>query len=155
MLVGKGNTVEASDTDLTKIVLEKADEIESTLKISVYRLKTETGETIDTIGAFSSVTIGTMKVGFATVVELAADTLTVTSKITSPLIISDEIKTDVISPIASDSAGIAVKLDDDQTFGIYTKEGTMAATIDNKGNITTMGNVTTFGSLNASESSIP
>ncbi|MEK6570234.1 MAG: hypothetical protein AABZ61_02625, partial [Bacteroidota bacterium] len=55
---------------------------------------------------------------------------------------TDILSTDVISPLSSDSSGIAVELGPTQTFGIYNKEGSPAATFDSAGNVRLQGDLT-------------
>ncbi|MCL4360235.1 hypothetical protein M1555_03215 [Patescibacteria group bacterium] len=66
-------------------------------------------------------------------------------RIISPVADIGELHTDVISPLsseASESAGVAVRLGQGQTFGIYNREGTPAATFDNLGNASFSGTLT-------------
>ena len=74
------------------------------------------------------------------ILSVVASTQNGQSKTISP---TNEIQTNTISPIASDSAGIAVNLGPSQTFGVYTQEGTPAATFDTSGNATLSGQLQT------------
>ncbi|MBI2404577.1 hypothetical protein HYV22_00135, partial [Candidatus Gottesmanbacteria bacterium] len=78
-----------------------------------YQVTNAAGDVVKRVGVFSEGVIGNLKAGQA--------------------------QLDTLSPLASDSAGIAVKLDDRQTFGIYNKEGTPAAVFDTQGNATLAG----------------
>jgi hypothetical protein len=57
----------------------------------------------------------------------------------SPLAQVGEIDTNVISPLAANSPGIAVKLGPTQTFGIYDQSNTPVAKFDTQGNATFSG----------------
>ncbi|KKU86051.1 MAG: hypothetical protein UY16_C0063G0004 [Candidatus Gottesmanbacteria bacterium GW2011_GWA2_47_9] len=60
---------------------------------------------------------------------------------------------DVLSPIATDSAGLAVRLGDGQTFGIYNKEASPSALFDAFGNATLSGELTA-STVQATQASI-
>jgi Concanavalin A-like lectin/glucanases superfamily len=93
-----------------------------------YTLETISGQAINKLGAFSQAIIGNLTAGSIT-----------SQSIISPIAQFDEVKVETISPISTESAGIAVKLGDGQTFGVYTEEGTPAATFDSEGNATLTG----------------
>ncbi|MDP1722661.1 MAG: hypothetical protein Q8L37_05620, partial [Candidatus Gottesmanbacteria bacterium] len=122
---------------------------------SVWNLKDTLGNTIEEFLSVSQATIANLTAGSINVQELVAKSIDVGSLTIGGKTISEYIRdiirdeqsvintqqSPIISPIASDSAGISVKLGDSQTFGIYNKEGTPSATFD------TLGNATLSGSL--------
>ena len=96
-------------------------------------------QTIDRIGAFGQLITANLRAG-----TIVADTLSAIS-----LQLSDRLYTDIISPIATDSAGIAVRLGETQTFEITNDQGSPSATFD------AVGNATFSGKLSAGKIVIP
>ncbi len=94
----------------------------------VYSLLDTSGRIIEDVAAYAQAVIGELRVGLLT-----------SQEIISPIAEIRELRTETISPLSSESTGIAVKLGETQTFGIYTPEGTPAAVFDSQGNATFSG----------------
>ena len=126
-----------------------------------YQLMSATGEAIQNIESYSQATIANLSAGFVSAKDVVTDNMTIAGKsladyilevvknnpVQSPTVISpiarvDSLQTSILSPVSPESPGIAVNLDDKQTFGIYSKEGTPAATFDVLGNATFSGALT-------------
>ncbi|MEK7544274.1 MAG: site-specific integrase [Patescibacteria group bacterium] len=135
--------------------------------VSIWKLNDTIGNTIEEILSASQATIASLTAGSANIRELVAGSIDVGSLTIGGKPLGEYIReiiettenrqqrTELISPVASDSAGISVRLGDSQSFGVYTKEGTPAATFDSLGNVYIEGNITarsaTFsGALSAS-----
>ncbi len=96
-----------------------------------YRLVNAAGEVIHDVLALSGGLIANLTAG-----RIDAGV------ITSPVAEIDALYTDTISPLATDSSGISVKLGENQTFGIFDNEGNSAAVFDQSGNATFAGSLT-------------
>ncbi|MDP1722082.1 MAG: hypothetical protein Q8L37_02635, partial [Candidatus Gottesmanbacteria bacterium] len=129
--------------------------------VSVWNLKDTLGNTIEEFLTASQATIANLTAGGANIRELVAGSIDVgnltiggkpLSEYIREIIETSDIRrqtSDLVSPIASESAlirqgfggqaGIGFTLGDTQTFGVYTKEGTPAATFDSLGNATLSG----------------
>ncbi|MEW5797310.1 MAG: hypothetical protein AB1772_13270 [Candidatus Zixiibacteriota bacterium] len=105
------------DTQLTSsdgLIVTKINEVFRIVRVAIDGAES----VIERIGAFSELVSSTIRAG---------------------LIRSNAIQTDTLSPIASDSAGIAVRLGSTQTFTITNHEGTPSASFDSLGNATFSG----------------
>ncbi len=123
-----------------------------------YQVQTTVGEMINEIAAYSRAIVGSLTAGAVTTRELVADSITIggqtlrdyilevinsspTTGQVSPISEIAQLKTDSLSPLATDSAGIAVRLKEPQTFSVENNLGTPAATFDSVGNATFSGEV--------------
>ncbi len=142
-------------------------------------LKDPFGNIVDRIGAFAEIAVGNLKVGFINAQEITTNSLAVTadsltiggetlrdyiinvvsnsqfairnSEIISPIASIDSLKTNFISPLASNSA-IAISLDSSK-FIVHSgnnASSSAVAVIDNAGNASFAG-VLTANELNASK----
>lgn len=85
--------------------------------------------------------VGDLSIGGKPISEYILDVIQ-NSKIVSPLADIDSLRTNVISPLSEEPGnGVAVKLEEGQTFGVYTKEGTPAASFDSAGNVHLQGDL--------------
>ena len=107
-----------------------------------YVLKNAAGELVNRSVALSDMIVATMKVGAATIYNATIDTLTINKTLVSPLAEIGELHTDIISPLSATSSGIAVRLNEHQTYSITNNEGSPSATFDSLGNVTFRGQVT-------------
>lgn len=139
-----------------------------------YQITEPDGTVIDKVGAFATAVVGNLRTGSVSTKNLIADSISVggqslhdyilnvvqsanlQSTTLSPLAQSNEVETNIISPLSDASPGIAVKLADTQTLSIYNRsEATPTASFDAFGNVRLQGSLSarqaTFsGSLSAS-----
>ena len=118
---------------------------------SVWKLTDALGSTVEEFLTASQATIASLTAGSIDVRELVAQSIDVGNLTIGGKTLGEYIReiiettenrqqrTELISPVASDSAGISVRLGDSQSFGVYTKEGTPAATFDSLGNASISG----------------
>jgi len=100
-----------------------------------------TQEALTRLGTYAEIVSGKISTGYLESYNLVTRTLSVASSLISPAAHIDQISTDHITPIASDSAGIAISLNDRQTLTITDAMGTPSATFDNLGNAAFTGEV--------------
>jgi hypothetical protein len=98
----------------------------------LYQVQNSLAQLIYNVGIFSQAAIANLTAG---VVDA--------QKIVSPIAQVSEVKTNIISPLSTASAGIALKLGSNQTFGITNSAGTPSATFDSIGNATIAGTLQT------------
>ncbi len=111
-----------------------------------YQLVTLTNELLGTVDSFSEATIANLSAGLVNAKEVVAETISIGGQSLADYIrsiVSTEIGQISLSPIASDSAGLTVRLDEKQHFGIYNnKDSAPAAIFDAFGNATLAGTLT-------------
>ncbi len=95
-----------------------------------------THETLTRLGTYAEVVSGKISTGYLESYDLVTRTLSVASSLVSPAARIDRLATDNITPVATDSAGIAISLHDNQTLSITSDTGTPSATFDTLGNAT-------------------
>jgi hypothetical protein len=77
----------------------------------------------------------------ATIANITAGLVTA-QRVTSPIVETEELLTNLISPLGSESEGVAVQLEPDQTFGVINESNEPVATFDAAGNATLSGELT-------------
>lgn len=115
-------------------------------------IQTTAGQLIERIGAFAEIAVANLKAGFIKAEEIN------TQKIISPIAEVDEIHTNVISPLASDSLRIHLSSESSKLI-VENASGSSVATIDSSGNASFSGtlssaavetnNATVLGTLRA------
>jgi hypothetical protein len=117
---------------------------------NAWRLTDALGNTIDELITASQATVANLTAGSAAINQLIAEridaqSLTIGGKSLTEYIQSvlenQILNEEILSPIASDPSGVAVNLADNQTFGIYTQEGTPAAVFDSTGAVRIRGDL--------------
>jgi hypothetical protein len=147
------------------VIGENPDDI-STYTIQETTVKTGAGQIVTEVASFAQAVIGNIRAGSITTKNLVTDQLTIGGQnlrdyilsvvsssglvpqtITSPLSQTNEVDTNVISPLGATSSGVTVKLTNPQTFAITNEQGSPSASFDSLGNATISGTLTT-GNLN-------
>ncbi len=146
-LSGSGDVI-GDTTSIDNVHIEETQVSESSF---TYQVKTASGDILNEVSAFSRSIIGTLTAGSITTRRLVTDSLSIGNQTLRDYILdvmrsnpisSGSSQFDTISPIASDSAGIAVQLNSNQTLRITNSEGTAAAQFDTDGNLTLEGSLT-------------
>ena len=92
---------------------------------------------IDRIGAFGQIAVANLRVGFIKAEEIVSQTLN-SSQIISPIAKIDEIRTNIISPLASDSLRIHLSSENSKLI-VENASGSAVAIIDSSGNASFSG----------------
>jgi hypothetical protein len=113
-----------------------------------YSLRDQTGAIMEDVSAFSQSTVANLTAGLVRASKLVVNgSADIFGTLTAQTIQSPMVKTNVITPLSSDSEGVTVELSDTQKLRIRSPDGVPKTTIDNQGNIETAGSITTAGDI--------
>ena len=113
-----------------------------------YSLLDQTGAVIEDVSVFSQSSIANLTAGLVRASRLVVNgSADIIGTFTAQTLQAPTIKTDVITPLSSDSEGITVELSDTQRLRIRSPDGIPKTTIDNQGNIETMGSIDASGNI--------
>ncbi len=135
-------------TDLETAYIEQTQAIEGTVS---YQVKALSGSLIHEVSAFSKSVIGTLTAGSINTRELVTDSLTINGQsirsyiedvITAYSLTTTPYTLGTISPVATDSAGIAITLEPNKTLRVTDSEGNASASFDTEGNLDISGILT-------------
>jgi len=119
-----------------------------------YSLRDQTGALIEDVSAFSQSSIANLTTGLVQASRLVVDgSADIIGTLTAQTIQAPTTKTDLITPLSSESEGITVELSDTQKLRIRSPDGIPKTTIDNQGNIETLGSIDASGTI-ASEATV-
>ena len=148
-LTSSGEVIGEDGTPLDDLLIVESGE---PMDATPFDLRTASGEVITEVIALSEAVIANIRSGFVFAEYLAAyaidaatarvGSLTAVNRIASPIVETDELRTNLLSPLGSESEGIAVQLAPEQTFGIINQNNEPVATFDDAGNATLAGELT-------------
>ncbi len=135
---GSGSAA-APEDPLAHLTIEPVDE--STLQ---FRIRHENGDIIEEATSFARLLVANVQTGAIRSINGIFGKVVITESITSPVAQIDSVRTNSISPIATESGQITVNLNQTQSFGIKnTDTNTVTTTFDALGNATLSGTLTT------------
>ncbi len=119
-----------------------------------YVLRDGSGDILEDSAAFARLLVANIRSGFIQGVNGLFGRIVITEQITAPVAEIDTVRTDYLSPLATDSGRLSVTLNDTQTFGVTNAETEEpVATFDNLGNATLSGTLTA-DSVQTNEASV-